>query len=137
MLGQAAGGAAHAQDGHKWRILATACLEKLESWKEFGAEWNFSQKYILLRAELSALDGDGDTAIVAYDDAILMAGEHSYINEQALTCERAGLFYLERGIMMKGKENLMRAKQLYHTWGAGGNLADLDHLLEQRCSTSV
>ncbi len=118
-----------AADIERWQKMADDSLNSLTTWAKEGSEWNFLHKVALLRAEIAVANGDYDTAISSYQGAIASAGKTSYVNEEALSCERAGLFYFAQGEMEKGKLCLSRAVSLYRAWGARRKARDVLQLM--------
>ena len=116
-------------DIERWQKMANDSLNSLTTWANEGSEWNFLHKVALLRAEIAVANDDYDTAISSYQGAIMGAGKSSYINEEALSCERAGLFYFAQGEMEEGKLCLSRAVSLYRAWGARRKALDVLQLM--------
>ena len=46
------------------------------------------------------------------------AGKSCYVNEEALSCERAGIFHVSRGDFEEANVYLRRAETLYNVRGA-------------------
>jgi len=118
-------GVESAPDIERWQQLANSSLKLLTKWAEEGSEWNFLHKADLLRAEIAVANNDYDTAVASYRSAIVGAGKSGYINEEALSCERAGLFYYAQGEVEEGKLYLSRAVSLYKVWGARRKALDV------------
>ena len=116
----------------KWRDIATASMDQMKTGSEEGSEWNFRNKYELLSAEDAALRGDSENASEAYEAAIAKAEEYNFINEQALACERYGLYLYEIGSDSEGKDKLEKALSLYGSWGAGRKVQDVMALLQEK-----
>ncbi len=87
---------------------------------------NFAALRRLVHAERVRVgDVDGDP-IVAYEHAIAAAREHGVVHLEALARERAGEYYLVRGLVELGRLQLARARQAYLRWGARAKLQLLD-----------
>lgn len=123
-----------ATDTKRWQKMVMDSLHSLTKWADEGSEWNFQHKADLLRAEIAVANGDAATAISSYQSAILGAGKSCHINEEALSCERAGLFFVRQGEMEKGKIYLLRAETLYNEWGAHRKAQDVSSLIKEDCS---
>ena len=123
-----------ASDIERWQQLAMSSLDVLTKWAEEGSEWNFSHKADLLRAEIAVAKGDFDMAVSSYQSAIIGAGKSCYINEEALGCERAGMFHMTRGDIEEGKAYLNRAHSLYNAWGARRKAIDISQLIVSYCT---
>ena len=104
----------------------------MKTGSEEGSEWNFRNKYELLSAEDAALRGDSENASEAYEAAIAKAEEYNFINEQALACERYGLYLYEISSDSEGKDKLEKALSLYGSWGAGRKVQDVMALLQEK-----
>ena len=118
------------EDG-KWRDVATQCCASVLTWAKEDSKWNFQHKSDLLLAEQAYTSGNLDEAVARYTRSIEAAGTHGFINEQALACERAGLFYLDQGHMAEAKRHLKMAEFYYGTWGARRKVSDMQELLEK------
>jgi hypothetical protein len=55
---------------------------------------------------------------VAYNNAIISARAHRFINDEALACELAGYFYLGAGKTKESVEHFIWAHEKYTQWGA-------------------
>jgi len=80
--------------------------------------WNCGHKLELLHAENAYLEGDEDGAAKAYDSAIALAANNSFLHEQGLALERAGVFYFERQKCDIALEFFRKAHDCYTQWGA-------------------
>lgn len=114
--------------------LANNSLNSLTKWAEEGSEWNFLHKADLLRAEIAVATGDSDAAISLYQSAIMGAGKSCYINEEALSCERAGIFHVFQGDFEEAMVYLRRAETLYNMWGAQRKCRGVSQLIVKYCS---
>jgi len=101
--------------------------EKIQKWAHH-APMNHLHKFYLVEAERHRVLGEKIEAIEMYDQAITLAKENEYLNEEALAHELAAKFYLEWGKEKLAKPYLIDAYYAYARWGAK---AKIDHL-EQR-----
>ena len=92
-------------------------LKVFEAWSGTNPQ-NFKNKYSLLLAEKSVLEGNHDAAMNFYKDAIEESATNNFLVEQALSNELAGLFYLSIGNEFVGYSYLKEAQYLYIRWGA-------------------
>ncbi|MEI7894800.1 MAG: diguanylate cyclase, partial [Myxococcales bacterium] len=84
------------------------------------APMNFAHLYDLVEAErLDALNQPWE-AQTAFEQAIRNAQAHQRPWHHALATERAGQFYMRRGLEHAGRPLLVRAHHLYRQWGADG-----------------
>jgi len=98
---------------------------KMKQWAVLCPE-NFAHKHDLVEAELAAAGGNSGksdngglcSALYFYHAAIKGARQNAYINEEALACERAALFYLGLNAKEEAGIYLNRAHLGYGTWRA-------------------
>lgn len=90
--------------------------EKMKKWADF-APMNFYHKWVLVEAEklrvLKKIEAEK-----YYEEAINLAQLNSYLNEEALSYELAGKFYLESNRERIGNYYLSEAIYTYQRWGA-------------------
>ena len=105
-------------DAQTWRSIAhdshsTMC-KRCEN-----SIWNNEHRMRLLEAEIAYTNGDFEAAAASYADAIASAGEHKFVHEKALVCERAGIFYAGVGQdSTKARKHFELAHSNYLEWGA-------------------
>jgi predicted ATPase/signal transduction histidine kinase len=109
-------------------ISLRLAVRKVAAWAE-RAPANFAHKHALASAELSALTGDADAAVRRYEEAIQGARSGGFVQDMALAQERAGRFFLQRGMVDLGVSYLAAAQQTYGRWGAAAKVAQLDREL--------
>jgi signal transduction histidine kinase len=98
--------------------------EKIAGWSESCPD-NFLHQHLLLAAEEARLAGDGAEAMRLYDQAIGAAGEHGFVQHQALANELAARFYLGSGRERVARAYMMEALAGYRAWGASAKVAQL------------
>ncbi|HEY9849530.1 MAG TPA: ATP-binding sensor histidine kinase [Leptolyngbyaceae cyanobacterium] len=98
---------------------------KLHNWAA-SAPTNHLHKWLLVEAEKSRILGQKIEAIELYDNAIAIAKENGYIQEEALANELAAKFYLDWGKQRIAKEYIIEAYYCYARWGAKAKIADLE-----------
>ena len=86
---------------------------------------NFLHKCHLLEAEFAAVHKNESEAIMHYREAISLSRKYNFIHEEALVCERAGMFYLELGLKDEALPLLLQSQCCYNSWGA---TAKVNHL---------
>ncbi len=64
-----------------------------------------------------------------YDQAIALAKENEYINEEAIAHELAAKFYLSWGKETIGRTYMIDAYYAYRHWGAIAKVKDLERLV--------
>ncbi len=103
----------------------TAHEQKLNRWAK-TAPMNYQHKAALVAAERARVTGRGPEAREKYDQAIALAAENGYINEEALACELAGQFYRGRPPADLALHYLRQARYAYLRWGAAAKVRDLE-----------
>ena len=98
-------------------------LEKLAR----SAPANFLHKYHLVEAErMRVLNGEHDTIMHHYDQAIALARESEFIHEEALANELAARYLLSQGKNDDDARAYLRsAMEQYEVWGAKRKVAHL------------
>ena len=109
----------------KWKAIFEMEAAKMKKWSN-TASWNCEHKHLLFMAEASYLAGDRDAAKITYEDSIRLASDHGFICDQALACERMGLFCAETSGADVALPYFQRALCLYQEFGAE---AKVKHLL--------
>ena len=99
--------------------------EKMKLWAQH-APMNYLHKFYLVEAERARVLGKDGDAREYYDQAITLAQEHEYLNEEALAYELAGRFYLARGQSHLARYYLRDAHYAYLRWGALAKVRDLE-----------
>ncbi|MEH2235336.1 trifunctional serine/threonine-protein kinase/ATP-binding protein/sensor histidine kinase [Nostoc sp.] len=98
--------------------------EKMQKWAHH-APMNYLHKFYLVEAERHRVFGEKIAAIEMYDQAIALAQENEYINEEAIAHELAAKFYLSWGKETIAKTYMTNAYYAYSRWGA---VAKVKHL---------
>lgn len=99
--------------------------EKLETWARH-APMNFQHKFYLVKAEQARVMGNDLEARLLYDQAITLAQDNEFLNEEALAYELAGNFYLSRNQPHTARYYLQDAYYAYQRWGAAAKVKDLE-----------
>ena len=92
---------------------------------------NYLHKFFLVEAEKMRVLGQDTRAMDFYDRSISLAGEHKYINEEAIAQELAAKFYLAKGKINIAKTYMNDARYSYIKWGAMAKVKDLDEKYPQ------
>ena len=123
-----------------WRELLATHQEQLREWAETYPP-TFADKHALVSAEIARLEGRALDAMHLYEEAIRLARENGFVQNEALALEVAARFYLARGFETIAHTYLRSARNCYDRWGALGKLKQLDarfpHLHEERAATSA
>jgi signal transduction histidine kinase len=130
---------ASADDRQAWRELLRAHREQLREWAE-NYPPTFADKHTLVLAEIARLEKRHLDAQRLYQQAIDMARENGFVQNEGLAHELAAQYHLARGLETAGHAHLRRARNGYSRWGAHGKVAQLDEryprLREERTPAS-
>ncbi|MFN6483764.1 MULTISPECIES: AAA family ATPase [unclassified Nostoc] len=99
--------------------------EKMQNWADY-APMNHLHKFYLVEAERHRVLGEKIEAIEMYDQAIALAKQNEYINEEALAHELAAKFYLSWGKQAIAQTYMTNAYYAYIHWGAIAKVKDLE-----------
>jgi class 3 adenylate cyclase/tetratricopeptide (TPR) repeat protein len=97
--------------------VVQGAIKKLRRWAAL-APMNYAHRLHLVEAELARVLGRDAEAREHYDRAILLAGQHQFLNDVALAAELAGRYCLERGLTHVARAYLRDAHYGYSHWGA-------------------
>jgi PAS domain S-box-containing protein len=112
---------------NRWRHLISAHRERLREWAE-NYPPTFADKYALVLAEIARLEGRDLEAMRHYEQGILLARDHGFVQNEGLAYELAARFYSGRGFETIAHAYLRNAKYCYLRWGADGKVRQLDRL---------
>ena len=112
------------------REALSAHLRKLGDWSENGAA-TFRDKYALVAAEVARLEGRELEAERLYEEAIRLARENGFVQNEAIANELASRFYAARGFAKIARVYLQDARHSYLQWGADGKARQLEELYPQ------
>ncbi|HAX79693.1 MAG TPA: serine/threonine protein kinase, partial [Cyanobacteria bacterium UBA11372] len=107
-----------------WKKVA-ANQEKMKLWAHH-APANFMHKFYLVEAERYRLLTKKIEAINSYNQAIALAKENEYIQEEALANELTAKFYLESDKEKIAQIYLTEAYYAYARWGAKAKVEELE-----------
>ncbi|WP_373534943.1 AAA family ATPase [Microcoleus sp.] len=105
--------------------VATIHQKILHQWANH-APMNHLHKWYLVEAERYRVLGEKFAASECYDQAINLAKEHQFIQEEALANELAAKFYFNWGKQRIAGEYMTNAYYGYARWGAKAKVADLE-----------
>ncbi|MFO7819183.1 MAG: diguanylate cyclase [Halanaerobacter sp.] len=89
--------------------------DKFACWSEY-CETNFLNKYYLLEAKYSEVVGNEMEAVKNYREAINLAREEGYVNDEAIANELAAKFWFSRNDDC-AQLHLKKAYSYYQAWG--------------------
>jgi diguanylate cyclase (GGDEF)-like protein len=104
--------------------------EKLKIWAGFIPA-NHLNKHTLVQAERARILKFGGEAREAYDQAISLARDNQFVQEEALACELAAKFYMDRGQVQLGYYYLLDAHKAYQQWNAQTKVKHLEEMYPQ------
>ena len=113
------------EEQQRARALLDQYEPQLKLWADAGPS-NFSHKYLLVKAEISRVKGDAETAMACYEKAIKKARENQYIQDLAIANEFAARFYRARGAHSLARHLLEEAHYWFLRWGAEVKVRQLE-----------
>jgi PAS domain S-box-containing protein len=116
---------AAADQQQAWRQLLTTHREQLREWADTNPP-TFADKLTLVSAEIARLEKRDADAMRLYEQAIHVAREHGFVQNEGLAHEVAARFYSSRGFETIAHTYLGNARNCYDRWGALGKVKQLD-----------
>jgi signal transduction histidine kinase/CheY-like chemotaxis protein len=98
---------------------------QLEVWAQHCPE-NFANRTALVGAEMARIEGRHLDAERLYEEAIRLAREHGFVQNEGIAGELAARFYAARGFETIAQAYLRNARYCYLRWGADGKVRQLD-----------
>jgi PAS domain S-box-containing protein len=86
----------------------------------------FANRVALVGAEIARLEGRELEAMRLYEEAIRLAREHGFIQNEGLAHELAARFHEARGLQTIAHAYLRNARYCYLRWGAEGKVRQLE-----------
>jgi PAS domain S-box-containing protein len=108
-----------------WRDLLTEHQEQLREWTE-NYPPTFADKHTLVLAEVARIEGRDADAMRLYEQAIRLARENGFPQNEGLAHELAAGFYIGRGSTTAARAHLEDARSCFARWGALGKVRKLD-----------
>lgn len=102
-------------------------IDTQQKWARFSPENNLA-RLELLKAELCRLQGKPGAAHRHYQLAVNYAGKYGFIQEEALSHELRGKYYLELGDSAAAQKHLLEARFLFNKWGASAKVRQMEQL---------
>jgi predicted ATPase/signal transduction histidine kinase/CheY-like chemotaxis protein len=100
-------------------------LRQLEIWAHHCPA-NFGNCTALIGAEIARIEGRQLDAERLYEEAIRLARDDGFIQNEAIAGELAARFYAARGLQTIAQAYLRNARYCYLRWGADGKVRQLD-----------
>jgi len=113
---------------------APAALRKARTMQKRFKPWadhapmNYGHKWLLIEAECQRVAGKPRSAARLYETAIAQAQAHGFPNDEALSHELAGKFYLAQGSEVNARMHMEQACARYEEWGASAKVRQLEEL---------
>ncbi len=104
--------------------------KQLQVWAENCPE-NFGHRAALIAGEVARVEGREQDAMRLYEQAIQLARDHGFVQNEALANEFAARFYAARNFATIADAYLRNARSAYMRWGAKGKVRQLDRLYPQ------
>ncbi len=104
--------------------------KRLKKWAQH-APTNNRHKWLLVEAELARVEGRDLDAMKLFKEAIRLAGENEFIQEQALANELAARFWMGRGDDEIAGLYMREAHYCYTNWGAKAKVRHLERTYPQ------
>ncbi|MFN3581290.1 MAG: diguanylate cyclase domain-containing protein [Pseudomonas sp.] len=112
-------------DQHNTRQRLEQDLARMTRWAD-NCEANFRHLQCLMSAELASLNGDHDSALAYYDNAIDAARLNGFLHDEATAFERAARHLLAVGKRRSAEGYLRGAHGVYNRWGAQRKVEQLE-----------
>jgi PAS domain S-box-containing protein len=87
---------------------------------------NFAHKHRLISAEIARVSGRPQEAMELFEQAIKLARENGFVQNEAIGYELASRFFRQRGFEVMADTYLREARSGYARWGAEGKVRQLD-----------
>jgi len=130
---------ATAEEQNRWQELLATHRDQLREWAE-NYPPTFSDKFILVSAEIARIEGRDADAMRLYEEAIHAARENGFVQNEGTAHEVAARFYAARGAKTISHACLREARRCYLRWGAFGKVQHLEqtypHLREAPAAAS-
>jgi PAS domain S-box-containing protein len=118
---------ASGDEQNRWRELLAAHGDQLREWAD-NYPPTFGDKHALVTAEIARIEGRELDAERLYEQAIRLARDHGFVQNEGLAYEVAARFYNGRGFETIADAYLRNARNCYLRWGADGKVRQLDRL---------
>jgi PAS domain S-box-containing protein len=109
----------------QYRRILDEKLKKLGLWAD-NCPKNYRNRYALVSAEIARIEGRDVDAMRLYEEAIRLAHENGFVQNEAIASELAGHFYLAVGLETNGYAHLRNARACFALWGADGKVRQLE-----------
>lgn len=111
-----------------WKQLRSN-QRRLRKWAN-NAPTNHAPRYLLVKAEMTRIQGHASEAAKLYDEAIAAAQRSQHVELEALANECAARFYRDSGRTKLARAYSAEARYSYEKWGATAKAATFDEIVE-------
>ena len=108
-----------------WRELLMTHREQLREWAKSYPP-TFADKHALVLAESARIEKRDVDAQRLYEQAIHLARENGFVQNEGLAHELAAQYCLAQGLETAGYAHLRNARNCYDRWGAHGKVRQLN-----------
>jgi PAS domain S-box-containing protein len=112
------------------RSALDAHKRQIDAWADACHE-NFSDRAAIVAAEIARIEGRDIAAMRLYEEAVKLAHEHGFVQNEGIANELAARFYADRGFGVISLTYLRNARSCYARWGAKGKVRYLDQKYPQ------
>lgn len=98
---------------------------RIAAWSENCPE-NFANRKALIGAEIARLEGRSLQAQGLYEEAVRLARQHGFVQNEGIANELAGRFHAACGLQTAADAYLRNARLCYEEWGALAKLKRFD-----------
>jgi predicted ATPase/signal transduction histidine kinase len=110
--------------------------DRIARWAENCPD-NFANRQALIGAEMARLEGRDLDAERLYEQAVRLARDQGFLQNQAFAHELAGRFHAARDLETSADAHLLRARDAYERWGAIGSVRRLESRYPQLRTRAV
>ncbi len=115
------------EEQERYLALIRENQEKMKKWTD-SCEENFNHRYFLIEAEIERFAGNALEAMELYDQAISLARESGFVQNEAIANELAGKFWLKRNKPEIAAIYLKKGYHCYQQWGASLKLSHMNEV---------
>lgn len=108
-----------------WSKRAEAAHKLIIEWVKSG-NTNCCHLVPLVKAEVALMKGKRTSAAKHFADAVNMAESGTFLQDRAISMERAANFYWMEGDTVKAASCYSKSRDLYEEWGAAAKVRALD-----------
>ena len=111
-------------------------VAQLRDWAEHCSV-TFKDRYALVSAEVARIEGRDLDAMRLYQQAIEIARDNGFVQNEAIANEVAARFYLDHGFETIGYTYLRNARSCYMRWGAHAKAKHLEEVYPLLCEQTA